>query len=154
MGTYMCGMCPHLPLTTSPRLIEADVALYSFSGMGGVFDIHSGTINSPLTLNIHTAPVDSRLDVVAITTLSDVRVSLPAAYEGAFELETSLARAAVEVDNRVSDPAGDGRRRKIVHRSRSGNHAMGAVGWTPSRPNSQQGQVQLTTAIGKAYLKL
>jgi hypothetical protein len=137
----------------SLRAIDAHVNLRSSAsfGTGGVFDIRSQTMNGLSITNIHTAPVDSLIHVDTSTNLHDIRVHLPAAYEGAFVVETAFNRTDLTVDDHVADPAGKGRQRQVVHKDANAGIA-GEVSWLPKRKNAKNGLVKVKTDIGRATL--
>jgi hypothetical protein len=111
-------------------------------------------VNAGSTVLVHTAPVDSLLNVNAVTAFGDVRVHLPAAYEGSFAMETALNRVDLTVDDKVADPSGTDRRRQVVSSRKTGSNHVGEVAWIPRRAHAQKGVVKLHTAVGRATLSL
>lgn len=89
----------------------------------------TSTSNSPLDVTFPAAPVDSKLHYDGRTSNSPARVSLNPAYEGTFDVKTSIFSASIKVDNTVQDPKGEDRKRQVVSRSIRGRQVTGYVRW-------------------------
>lgn len=102
-----------------------------------------------VTLNFPHAPVDSKLELVAHTALAPVDVKVHKSYEGGFSVSTSMARSAV-THERVRDPSGQGRERKVEFERQTPGSIQGSVSWG----GKTKGFVDLSTTMSSAVLKL
>jgi hypothetical protein len=99
-------------------------------------------------MNVHSAPIDSRLDLHASTRYGVNRVKLPAAFEGLFSLRRQSADEAVlelyEYDS-VQDPAGEGRFRELMYDYEDGVGFAGSLAWLPRHQHAMNGTVRMLT---------
>jgi hypothetical protein len=98
-------------------------------------------------MNVHSAPIDSRLDLDASTRHGVNRVKLPAAFEGLFSLRRQSADGAIlelyEYDY-VRDPAGEGRVRELMYDEDEVGFE-GSIAWLPRHQHAMNGTVRMLT---------
>ena len=159
------------PLLTFPvrfRILEANVSLLSSSGSGGYFDIEAKTVNAPLHLNFPVSPLNSSLNLNAVTSNGKAMVCLDSAYEGSFLLDTSSPFFKSTVKPTVqgsTDPAGRQRKRKVQYElSGKRSLTMGTIYWDGDATNVGAldgrvtnrgfGQVEVYTANAEVNLEV
>jgi hypothetical protein len=139
------------------RPITLDINLRSSapSGQGGQFFISAATAQASSETNIHSAPVDSRLDLQASTRYGANRVKLPAAFEGLFSSHKLTAQSFLymEDDESISDPAGEGRVRDLVLAGEDGVGFSGSVAWLPRHKHAMNGTARMVTLGGTGTLR-
>jgi hypothetical protein len=132
--------------------MTAGMSLVSGGGTGGKFKVIGTTSLSALDLGFITAPVASSLVLDAQTSLAPATIKLHETFEGTFRLSTSLKRPTVKVNERVEDPAGKGRRRKVEIHSDGPSHTSGSISW--SEEGDDLGSVNVGTSLSPVVLEL
>jgi len=142
-----------LDLITKNTVVNLDVALNAFhkDAKGGNFDISAITSNSPVSLRIREAPVDSTLFVNVSASHAPAELVLPPTYEGDFEVTTVRFWPTVLANPYIRDPSGEGRKRDVLI-EKEGNHVNGRVSW--SEEGQDRGHVELSTSHSPAVLRL
>jgi hypothetical protein len=133
------------------RPITLDINLRSSapSGRGGQFVISAATAQASSETNVHSAPVDSRLDLHASTRYGANRVKLPAAFEGLFSFHALTAQSHLYMeDESISDPAGEGRVRDVVIHRQAGVGLSGSMAWLPRHKHAMNGTARMVTLGG------
>ncbi|EKM53643.1 uncharacterized protein PHACADRAFT_260108 [Phanerochaete carnosa HHB-10118-sp] len=145
---------PVLKMKTSNAKIDSFVNLVStlppmYHGQGGDFTVEANTSNVRLSLDFPTAPVDSKLNLLARTSNAKAHVRLHPTYEGRFSLRTSNQVAFV--DNRpITDPSGKNRSRSIALYNNKWAYAHGLAVWD----GEYMGNVDVKTSNAPAELYL
>jgi hypothetical protein len=93
---------------------------------GGAFRIHTTTANGRLATLFSSAPVDSKLHLVASTYNAPASVTLHPTYEGSLSASTSISPIAISINEGVTDPSGEGRKR-IFELKKEGGRWGGAT---------------------------
>ncbi|KAJ6541980.1 hypothetical protein DFH09DRAFT_1282687 [Mycena vulgaris] len=114
------------------------------------------TSGASLTVDTIRQPkgVNSSFFLDAATSVGPATVSLYPKYEGTYDLRTSGARAEIDEDQNVSDPAGEGRNRTVT-KTITGQHARGSIYWShDGEPTEgvQRGSIKLTTSVSSIKL--
>ncbi|KAF6746862.1 hypothetical protein DFP72DRAFT_822407 [Ephemerocybe angulata] len=146
-----------LNLETSNAPIDADIYLEGDT-RNPKYEITAQTSNRPLNLSIQTMPVDSTLILSGNTSNKSASVSLPAEYQGSFDLVTSRERVDLVKSTRT-DPKGAGRTRvwRISSLGFKGTNASGSTYWSKGSDESKianYGSVTLLTSNARATLEL
>ena len=130
-----------------------DIVLNPFEkeAKGGIFDISAISSNSPVSLKIREAPIDSKLLVNVSTSHAPAEVLLPPTYEGDFDVNTVRFWPTVLANPLVHDPNGEGRKRDVSI-EKDGDHVKGNVSW--SEEGKDRGHVELGTSYSPAVLRL
>ncbi|KAH8831411.1 hypothetical protein DL96DRAFT_828913 [Flagelloscypha sp. PMI_526] len=147
-------------IKTTNGSINATYDLTTSASGPGSFNLTANTTNSFISKNIRTAPADSTLYVSSETSNGSNEVTLPPVFEGKFNLSTSLSGAEVRVDERVQDPKGLGRRRRVEKSASSGGswspfpigNVEGAVFW--DQAGRERGRVIVKSSVGKVILNV
>ncbi|KAH7883256.1 hypothetical protein F5I97DRAFT_215751 [Phlebopus sp. FC_14] len=139
-----------LNISTNNGSIEMDVTLHTPSGMGGAFDVNARTLNAPVVMAYTSSPVDSILRSMASTLNSPARMTLPAAFEGEFELESRHAEPSVE-QRSMEDPTGQGRHRR-VNQSSLADRLLGSTRWTDVATGHKTSKATVKTSNSPAQL--
>jgi hypothetical protein len=90
----------------------------------------------------------------ASTSVGPAKVYLYSGFEGAYDLQTSLAEARIEETTDPSDPAGKGRLRTVTKTS-TGKHAQGIIYWSEDGEPTEgveRGSVKVTTSVSPVEL--
>ncbi|KAJ7610044.1 hypothetical protein DFH06DRAFT_1016851, partial [Mycena polygramma] len=146
------GAPAELRMRTSDGSILSNITLLSSSESGGAFNISARTAHAPVGVAVLAAPVDARIALGAFTALASASVSLPPTYEGTFTAHTSLASVNVLLkDEKVEDPAGKGRERKLEWEQVGPRGKSGRVGW--SEEGMARGSVHVATALAPVTLE-
>ena len=134
------------------RVIDSKVSLYAngSSTNSGTFSVSAQTTRAPLNMKFVEAPVDSFLALEAGTILSPAHVVLHDAYEGTFELATSLFPPSVRSPGHSVDPTGRGRSRH-VYAERNGSRMRGYARWGMGDAEGK-GEVKVNTALSPLVL--
>ncbi|KAK7690183.1 hypothetical protein QCA50_006834 [Cerrena zonata] len=137
-----------LLLTSSNAPIESEITLVSKSEdhTGGAFDVKTSTSNSHVNVVFPSAPVDSKLDLIAHSSNGPVWAKLHPTFDGSFSAYTSsFAQPTLQYDRNTEDPAGRDRQRDVtVHRQGRGV-IEGEVHWSGGQVETS-GKVQLQTS--------
>jgi hypothetical protein len=146
-------------LTISNKNAPIDVSVYLYSARrdhtGGKFKVAGTTSAAPVTIAFPIAPVDSTLSLDATTKTAPATVTLHKTYEGSFALSTSLGKVVLNVDKNVTDPAGEGRTRKVDIKSQTKVKLDGTVAWVSSNADAlAAGAVKVTASLASATLNL
>ncbi|KAF8911655.1 hypothetical protein CPB84DRAFT_1762498 [Gymnopilus junonius] len=147
------GSSPTFKAHTSNGKIEAHTSLTSASGSGGSFEVTTSTSNAPLVVTFPASPVDSKLNLKGSTSNAQAAVFLHPAYEGSFDLHTSLARPSVNRNPEVEDPTGQGRKRVLEISNYGRPSTTGNVYWGAGERKSE-GSVVVRTSISPVVLAL
>jgi hypothetical protein len=157
---YEAPVFPFLPvILTSHRLVKTSISLFSHNAgnTGGQFKVSATSVNGPVTVNFPTAPVDSLLSLDATTTKGAVTVTLHPTYEGGFQVSTTLGKAVLNYNPDITDPAGEGRVRKVEKRP-TVQKIDGSVAWVKPSANLKgqlkAGSVKVSTVVLGATLNL
>ena len=138
-------------------IIHSSISLISLTedGTGGSFNVDAHTSNGPIDISFPTAPVDSILNFDAHSSNSPVHAFLHKTYEGTYDLKTSFfAKAALDYDNGVEDPAGKGRHRVVETYSVGKGTASGKVTWRDAQATLETGSVKLSSSNAGVSLRL
>ncbi|KAF5355556.1 hypothetical protein D9758_006308 [Tetrapyrgos nigripes] len=138
-----------LAMKNSNGRIEADVNLLSGSGKAqdDHFTASSITSNGEIILNVLSLPYESSLNLEAKTSNQDATVKVPQTFEGHYTLSTSNAAPALHRDERSeNDPAGEGRARQVVSKSRMKSWMQGNVYWEKEHENRSDVRVRSSNA--------
>ncbi|KAF5341858.1 hypothetical protein D9611_001111 [Ephemerocybe angulata] len=146
-----------LNLETSNAPIDADIYLEG-DIRNPKYEITAQASNRPLNLSIQTMPVDSTLILSGNTSNKSAYVSLPAEFQGSFDLGTSRERVDLVKSTRT-DPKGAGRTRvwRISSLGFGGTNVSGSTYWSKGSDESKianYGSVTLFTSNAKATLEL
>ncbi|KAJ7876563.1 hypothetical protein B0H13DRAFT_2055043 [Mycena leptocephala] len=90
----------------------------------------------------------------ASTSVGPAKVYLYSGFEGAYDLQTSLAEARIEETTDPSDPAGKGRLRTVT-KTTTGKHAQGIIYWSEDGEPTEgveRGSVKVTTSVSPVEL--
>ncbi|RDB20741.1 hypothetical protein Hypma_012167 [Hypsizygus marmoreus] len=141
-------------VTTSNAPIRAGVNLVSTASdsVGGKFHVAANTANSGIDVRVHEQPVSSAFFLDAHTSLAPAFIELAPAFEGTFQLETSLKRPVLRYDADAKDPAGKGRRRDVQIRM-AGAAVRGSASWS-GEEGVALGNVNVATSLSAVTLKL
>ena len=129
----------------------------SDKGIGGSFDVTTGTSNGRLDIDFPASPPDSLLKFGGKTSNAGVQVSLNPAYEGSFLLETSsVFKPRVHPGRNVVDPSGRNRKRSLNIKQLGKSVASGDVFWDDATEQeaSKAGSVFVRTSNGNIDMKL
>ncbi|KAF6746865.1 hypothetical protein DFP72DRAFT_615698 [Ephemerocybe angulata] len=145
-----------LRLETSDGPIEADIYLEGDTG-NPMYEITARTSNGALDMSIKAMPLDSTLIFSGKSSNDSAYLSLPAAYEGSFNVKTSSDRVKL-VKRTRTDPKGAGRTR-VWRNSSPGfreTNVSGSAYWSEGREESEiaNGSVTLLTSNAKATLEI
>ena len=140
-------------LTLLIRRIDARTTLSSASGSGGTFNVTTRTSNGPLLVTFPDSPVNSTLNLDAHSSTSLVTIALHAAYEGSFDLHTSLAQASIRERVGVEDPTGEGRKRHVDIKRIVRGSASGNIYWGEGE-RKNEGSVTASTSISPVIIEL
>ncbi|KAF6756958.1 hypothetical protein DFP72DRAFT_1114571 [Ephemerocybe angulata] len=145
-----------LKLETCNAPIDADIYLEGDT-RNPKYEITAQTSNRPLNLSIQTMPVDSTLILSGNTSNKSAYISLPAEYQGSFNVRTYNDRAEVVKSTR-RDPRGAGRTRVWWSSSPRNSKTIvsGLSYWPDGRGDLDvpNGSVALSTSNAKATLEL
>jgi hypothetical protein len=128
------------------------VSLSSTESSGGAFNVSAVTSNAHLAVEFPSQPVDSVLRLEATTTNSPASVWLHSAYEGLWNLMSTILPSSVDVHN-VEDPSGRGRKRYVEDGKIGRGVMFGSVRWGPGRQKGQS-RVNVKTSHSGAHLFL
>jgi hypothetical protein len=138
--------------------LYAELALLTTpsSQSDGSFFVCAHTSNSPLGVNFTEHAPDAQLKVQAHTSNSPVHVRLQPAFEGTFNLRTSIFPAVVypDPDEDVEDPAGRGRKRVVnVKNLGHGSRVLyGDAEWVPQGDEVPAGRAEVSTSNSYASI--
>jgi hypothetical protein len=112
-----------------------------------------------LHIKFPEAPLDSILKLAGKTSNAVVSVSLNAAYEGSFLLQTSNTfKPRIKEDKNVVDPSGRNRKRSVNIKHSVGKSVFGEVSWdddtTEKEVSKPAGSVYLRTSNANLDLSL
>jgi len=149
---------PKLVITTSNGPVESKISLIAENGLGGSFDVTTGTSSGRLNIEFLAAPPDSILKFSGKTSNAEVSVSLNSAYEGSFLLQTSsIFKRQINPDRTVVDPSGKNRRRSLNIKQEGRKVVSGEVFWddaTAQRVSKAAGSVYMRTSNANINLSL
>lgn len=121
------------------------------SERGGNFSVNAATANAPVTLTFSSAPTLCNLQLQAITSLGPATISPPKTFEGAFELQTSLAYAQAGFGDGTSEFEEQGSR-MLVFESEGSTQRKG---WICSSDEGRwRGDIKVMTSMAPATLRL
>jgi len=120
---------PKLSLTTSNAPVTSRISLISDAGLGGSFQALATTSNARLDIDFPAAPPYSLLKFISMTSNAQAVVSLNAAYEGSFLLQTSSSKPRINQDRTVTDPSGKNRKRSLDVKQIRQGPVSGEVYW-------------------------
>lgn len=137
-------------LSLDPRSATAQSQSQASAERGGNFSVNATTQNGPLTLTFPSAPRSCNLQLRASGSLGPADVSPPKTYEGAFEVQTSMAYTQAGFGD------GSGRRqqgqRMLVFES-DGNTKK--RGWICSSDEGRwRGDIKVTSSMAPVTLRL
>jgi len=92
-----------------------------------------------------TIPVDSVLNLDAVSTNSPVHAALHRAYEGRFVIATTNGGAVLDRLRDFEDPSGQGRKRSPTKRSVGRSRILGKFEWVQSSDYNRVGSVNMAT---------
>jgi len=142
------GSEPKLVIATTNGAVESRISLISEKGIGGSFDITTGTSNGPLDIKFPEAPSDSILKFGGKTSNAAVSVSLNPAYEGSFLLHSSnIFKPRIIEDKTVVDPSGRNRKRSLNIKQAGRKVVSGEVFWDDAT------EQEVSKAAGSVYLR-
>ena len=134
-------------IDSSVNLVSALPPMYH--GQGGAFTVETNTSNKRLSLDFPTAPVDSRLNLVARTSNAHAQVTLHPTYEGRLTVRTSNQAAFID-SKPISDPAGRDRRRSVTVTNSKWGFARGLALWSGEYMGSVD--IQTSNELAELYL--
>lgn len=130
--------------------VESSIGLTSDKGIGGSFDVATGTSNGPLDIKFPEAPVNSTLKLYGKTSNAGVSVSLNPAYEGSFLLKTSnIFKPRINEDKNVVDPSGKNRKRSLNIKKAKRKVVFGVVFWEEATEELEE----VSKPAGTVYLR-
>ncbi|KAJ7026933.1 hypothetical protein C8F04DRAFT_1123733 [Mycena alexandri] len=113
------------------------------------------TSHAPLIIDAPRLMADTRFFLDAATSAAPTTVQVAPEFEGVYDIQTSVAKAEVEVMD-VKDPTGQGRHRTVV-KERTGRHAQGRAYWSgegDQEEGVQRGFVKISTSVSPVKLIL
>ncbi|KIY48648.1 hypothetical protein FISHEDRAFT_73436 [Fistulina hepatica ATCC 64428] len=107
------GQATTFELHTSEAEIDASIHLLSsaLDGAGGAFKVEVAAVDSPMTLDIVSAPLNANINITAQSSAYASMLSLPNTYEGEFLL---TAPSPLVEDRHLEDPLRNGRPRVVA----------------------------------------
>ncbi|KAF9471939.1 hypothetical protein BDN70DRAFT_887570 [Pholiota conissans] len=146
--------------TTTNSPIEITASLFSIlPPQPPGFSISATTTNSPVDISFLTAPLDSSLQVKAVTTNSPAIVNAHPTYQGGFFLDNEGPELH-ENRGAVVDPSGEGRERRFEYTAVRQDLVAGKVFWGESPrprphfpwPNIFEEMIRVSTTNSPAVL--
>lgn len=118
---------------------------------GGNFSVNAATENGPVTLTFPSAPTLCNLQLQATASLGPANISPPKTFEGAFELQTSLAYAQAGFGDGTARFEGQGNR-MLVFESEGNTQKKG---WVCSSDEGRWcGDIKVSTSMAPVTLRL
>ena len=149
---------------TSLSPIQADIRLDSSATPDSTgatnrtsFEVVATTTNAPLSAIVSQQPHDAHIRAAFMTQNAPARVTLQPAFEGRFELRSSVfTPPSVRLSHaQPGDPAGMGRTRRVLQQRRGSGTVVGSAVWEPMMYwDGREGQVTVQTSNAPLQLSL